>query len=504
MKASNLALCLLTATGLLIMPSAARADLKESWETGVDAARWKASWTQNTYATAGATPIVTKSSIADEGPTAPCAGQYLRETDGLTGGRVFAVGTGVQAVVPGNTYCVSAWTRAATNGRPAVGIVYTGATGLPDPSSSTDTECWLLATDSYGGPGCDAASNVPASVPVNGRWNWTAQTFKVPAGRAYAQLKITNFCGDGACRASNQPPADFDDVRLTPGACPTLPPTDTAPHAVCAGTTPICVPGDATTNARCLDCNGDFGQAAATRACPTAEAPVCVTTGLEKGLCRPSCTDAASCTAQAPFCVPIAGSPYKECKPCAASAGASGDRVCAAENPQCFTTGPKTGTCGKCTVRTDCEGATPACNLTTGRCTDDCKADIDCGTLTSGKICQANKCIDGCRGDQRLGNGCPAGKVCSSPDGTPGTCGSTGPQPDAGPDSAAPDASPSPTPVPTEDAGTVVPTPEPTPETPATEEAGGCAATPSTSFGGATAALLGLTALTAVLRRRRR
>jgi hypothetical protein len=160
----------------------------------------------------------------------------------------------------------------------------------------------------------------------------------------------------------------------------------------------------------------------------------------------------------------------------------------------------------KCTVRTDCEGATPACNLTTGRCTDDCKADIDCGTLTSGKICQANKCIDGCRGDQRLGNGCPAGQLCSSPDGTPGTCGSSGPQPDAGPDSGVPDASPSPTPAPspTEDAGSIVPTPEPTPETPATEEAGGCAATPRTSFGGATAALLGIAGLTAVLRRRRR
>jgi uncharacterized repeat protein (TIGR01451 family) len=55
--------------------------------------------------------------------------------------------------------------------------------------------------------------------------------------------------------------------------------------------------------------------------------------------------------------------------------------------------------------------------------TDDkpCVADSDCGSATSGKVCneETRTCVDGCRG---TGNGCPDGKMCSSTDRTVGLC----------------------------------------------------------------------------------
>jgi hypothetical protein len=52
-----------------------------------------------------------------------------------------------------------------------------------------------------------------------------------------------------------------------------------------------------------------------------------------------------------------------------------------------------------------------------------CKTDNDCGSPTSGKVCNesTNKCQDGCRGTG--GNGCPEALVCSSTNATIGTCG---------------------------------------------------------------------------------
>jgi uncharacterized repeat protein (TIGR01451 family) len=76
-----------------------------------------------------------------------------------------------------------------------------------------------------------------------------------------------------------------------------------------------------------------------------------------------------------------------------------------------------------------CRGATfgngcpaGACSSTTatiGTCAA-CSADSDCGSLTSGKICTANACVDGCRGAG--GNGCASPNVCTSANATAGTC----------------------------------------------------------------------------------
>lgn len=55
----------------------------------------------------------------------------------------------------------------------------------------------------------------------------------------------------------------------------------------------------------------------------------------------------------------------------------------------------------------------------------DCTVDKDCGSSTSGRVCQNEKCIDGCRGAE--GNGCPIEQVCSSTTKTIGSC--TTPEP---------------------------------------------------------------------------
>jgi len=98
------------------------------------------------------------------------------------------------------------------------------------------------------------------------------------------------------------------------------------------------------------------------------------------------------------------------CGPCTGDFGGAGPRACPQTSPKCLAS-------GECV-------ATGACNT-----------DTDCGGTTSGRVCDAKVCKDGCRGTG--GNGCPSGKVCSSTSNAVGTC--QNPPPDAGPD-AAPDA----------------------------------------------------------------
>ena len=56
----------------------------------------------------------------------------------------------------------------------------------------------------------------------------------------------------------------------------------------------------------------------------------------------------------------------------------------------------------------------------------ECTTDADCGSETSGTVCddETKVCIEGCRGNG--GNTCPSGEVCSSVDETIGTCGPDG------------------------------------------------------------------------------
>lgn len=88
----------------------------------------------------------------------------------------------------------------------------------------------------------------------------------------------------------------------------------------------------------------------------------------------------------------------------------------------------------------DCSSAAPKC-LVTGECvaTGTCQVDPDCGGVTSGRVCDARACKDGCRGQD--GNGCPTGLVCSSKTSAVGQC--VAAPVDAGPDAKPPvDAAP--------------------------------------------------------------
>jgi len=66
------------------------------------------------------------------------------------------------------------------------------------------------------------------------------------------------------------------------------------------------------------------------------------------------------------------------------------------------------------------EGERDPANPADDLITVECMSDFNCGAEDSGRVCDANKCIDGCRGQS--GNTCPAGQVCSSMDISIGTC----------------------------------------------------------------------------------
>jgi hypothetical protein len=101
------------------------------------------------------------------------------------------------------------------------------------------------------------------------------------------------------------------------------------------------------------------------------------------------------------------------CAPCTGDVGSAGARPCTAGLP-------------KCSVSGECIAAST------------CSVDADCGNTTSGRICEAKACVDGCRGTG--GNGCAAPKVCSSTTAAAGTCRDA--VADAGPDAAPQDAGP--------------------------------------------------------------
>ena len=506
---------MLCGAALAALPSVAGAQLAENWENGVDAAKWKTSRSsaQLQFQSPGdaVDAIVLRSSITDDGPGAACAGRYIRETRGAVSGHTYASGTNIQAVTANADYCLSAWVRAAPGSAPYLSVNFAtsnaGVAGGADKNAAASPLCYLASSDTgFQEPACNGQAIAP--ITTDGTWRWVASNFKGRTGFTHAQASVLNFCGANPCATFDKPAFDVDDIRLTTGVCPAAPPATTAPHTACTGNTPICVPGGAAANASCMDCTGNSGAAAPARACP-ATTPVCTTAGATKGSCKVSCTGdfgsagAAACAEATPFCVDIAASTFKECKPCAGNNGSATLPACPAANPTCFTTGAKVGTCGKCTAQADCGGATPRCDIGTGRCTDDCEADADCGDKKSGKICLAStlKCTDGCRGDA-AGNGCPDGSKCSSVDLKPGTCTPTAP-PDAGP--GKPDAGPTPTPdagpTPGVDSGTGEPTPPA--ETPAVEEAGGCAMSPS-SAGGTATMFVGFGLAVAALGRRRR
>jgi len=442
-RAKSALLATLATASVACAPSIAHAQVfSESWEPNVST-KWVASSTVNTYNETGTVSPI-RNSVVDDGPAAACAGRYAREVTGTSGGRMF---TKPGLAIKNNTdYCLMAYIRRNAAGAPYLGINFEPSGTTPGVGSSTDNECWLIGeaafnntftTGFYCPPGVATIGNNPetGAVPTANRTAWTfvKRQFRTPAAGMpgnFAYIKYEHFCGSASCGGAqtaepNGP--DFDDIRLIEGTCPAAAPVDMPPHVPCAGNTPVCTVGGAADNAKCMDCNGNNGDAAATRPCPTAGAAICVTAGADKGSCKPPCSGdfnsggAAACTETAPFCRP-AGQPTATCKACNGDAGSGATEACGSTVPTCFSAGAKAGACGKCTSNADCSAAKPRCDIPTGACSDDCTKDDDCGGKTSGKVCNANKCADGCRGDLAAGNGCPTGKKCTSIGATIGQC----------------------------------------------------------------------------------
>lgn len=126
----------------------------------------------------------------------------------------------------------------------------------------------------------------------------------------------------------------------------------------CPATQPIC---DPTTNL-CAPCNGNFASAA-THACPTATAGVCVTADAGAGTCV-ACATSSDCSNPQPVC-----SSSSACIACNGDNGSSA-----------------TGPCPS--------AASPYCNTTTGACGSACFTDAECGAgdwcndLAGAGICQ--------------------------------------------------------------------------------------------------------------------
>jgi len=182
--------------------------------------------------------------------------------------------------------------------------------------------------------------------------------------------------------------------------------------------------------------------------------------------------------------------------PCTAGAGAcarDGVSVCdAAGAPARCSATPGPALAETCDGKdTNCDGKddldtpqlctdalAPRCIVDEGAVRCGCTSDADCGSTTSGRVCDLDtkRCVVGCV-DLAGRNGCPPGARCSSADpNRPGTCevpcvpacgaGTTCREGVCVPNAPAPDAGPAPA-----DGGTTSPAPEPEP---AAGDPGGC------------------------------
>lgn len=256
-----------------------------------------------------------------------------------------------------------------------------------------DTACGAAA------PGCDA--NTGACGLCNGD-HGTAATR--PCGADHPVCNLDGTCG--AC-------ADA-------GAC------DNAPNITRAG--PNCVAG-ACTNTCTVAADGTSDECGANRYCMTgAEAgcraklangsdiPARADDGPASGLCRNGPEAPVTATI---FCASGVCSADNKC-------GLRDEDACTlATAAQC-----RAGRCGNddkcgltrgevCTASTQCRGDVECTEGFCGGPSAQCAQDADCGTVNF--ACDSSGvCVTGCRGEG--GNGCPAGKACTSQDNSIGNC----------------------------------------------------------------------------------
>ena len=343
-----------------------------------------------------------------------CSTTFQREVIPFSGGRVFL--TAPIAVTPGERYCMTVWIRG------------TGSSCTTQPFIGINGQ-WLVGHSGFGTPYIDGGTVVP--VNSNGAWNWYTAPFTADSSSIEIMDEIFVAGGAGS--------ADFDDIRIYRGACPSTPagaphdcppPSQMCPCALnsdCNASAPVCD----TATTRCGPCTRDSDCAgrSGANACDTATG-ACVTC---------SATNATACTGATPAC----NTATHSCVQCTATSAAA----CTGATPAC---NAATNACVQCTAANAaaCAGATPVCGsantcvlCTAGTggavgcaanpdghaCADDsmgrpfcgCMSDSDCGGASSGRLCDATtrRCVDGCSPAAGR-NGCPADRFCSSNDAT--------------------------------------------------------------------------------------
>lgn len=311
-------------------------------------------------------------------------------------------------------------------------------------------------------PTCTGGTCVQCTVADPSTCSGTTPVCDAPA------LTCASCNGDNGSGAPRPCPTSANRACLPSGACV---PCSATNATACTGTTPACN----TTVNQCAACDGDNGQGTPL-ACPTAASPYCFGTGAcgkcttnndcighpggsqcnpVSGACGTTCAGDGDCNTATQWCAAGVctaktenGQPLPSTAPIAGDCTvANGARVCVsgvcelgddkcglANNSPC---GPPTtnakcrsgicfagdNKCGlptgqTCAVAADCRSN--VCPPT-GKC-GDCSTDTNCGAATSGRVCDdlAKTCGDGCRGTG--GNGCPAGKICTSKTNAIGKC----------------------------------------------------------------------------------
>lgn len=208
------------------------------------------------------------------------------------------------------------------------------------------------------------------------------------------------------------------------GACTA--PADDATCAMFHPATPHCdVTADASSG-QCVACNAN---ADCKNPTPSCAAHACVACASASGcaghgsatICAGGscvqCLTAADCSASAPVCA------NGTCAGCSSSAECSRFLL----TPAC---NPGTGGCVLCTTGAGGDAAACASNPDGHACQTGssgvfcgCAVDADCGSATSGRICDGvtRLCVDGCaRAPGR--NNCPPDRFCTSNSATAGSC----------------------------------------------------------------------------------
>lgn len=232
--------------------------------------------------------------------------------------------------------------------------------------------------------------------------------------------------GDGAPSCTDPAKPACQMTGALAGSC-----TECTSSTSCSGTRPICL--TATGTCGCTDTDGDdecggptsglvcsgpagtcvpgCSTAANRNTCGTGQA--CSNTSGGVGSCIQGCANDNDCPTD-PLRRCDSGQAPARCVQCLVDGQCASPLVCAETT---------TRTCVECTP-TKTAACTAAGNgaacLTSGVC--GCTSDFDCGTATSGRVCNTSlsRCVPGCRGSG--GNTCAPNQTCTSSTNAIGSC----------------------------------------------------------------------------------